>query len=161
MQKKLILVLGALLGSSLPASGQTLSARLDLAQKRSEPRFTQLTASSIDLPLITALLARPPAESPVRRPIALALVDYQKPKPKHPSRVRVELVQTPFIRQGRVPLAQLWGGRLRLDGFAGEMVMKNVLDGPLRSGHSGTMQSRAAAAYGMSLSFRLGRDASL
>jgi hypothetical protein len=73
----------------------------------------------------------------------------------------VELIRTPFIRQARVSLAQLWGGQLRLDGFASVMSMKNVLNGPSNSSHSGTMQPRAAGVYGISLSFRLGRDASL
>ncbi|HEY2931557.1 MAG TPA: hypothetical protein VGK99_07400 [Acidobacteriota bacterium] len=162
MQKQLILVLGALLGSCLPASGQMLSARLDLAQKRSAPRFTLLAASSGDWPLAAVTPVRSRTESSVRLPVAFAVVDYQKPKLKRPSRMlRVELVQTPFIRQGRIPLAQLWGGRLQLNGFASEMVMKNVLDGPLNSVHSGTMQPRAVGVYGVRISFRLGRAASL
>ena len=163
MQKQLILVLGALLGSSLPAVGQTLAARLDLAQKGPSPGLTLLEASSMDFPPTTVrpLSALPPAEAAVRLPRALAVMEYLRPKLKLSSKVRVELVHTPFIRQGRVPLTQLWGGRLRLDGFAGETVMKNVLDGPLNTVHPGMMQPRAAPAYGISLSFRLGRRASL
>jgi hypothetical protein len=160
MQKQLILVLGALLGSCLPAGGQTLSALLDLTQKRSAPGMTLLAASSRDLPLTTVMPARSLAESPVRLPVVLAVVHYRNPNLKRPPRVPVELIQTPFIRQVRVSLVQLWGGRLQLDGFASAMSMKNVLDGPSNSGHPGVMQPRAAGVYGISLSFRLGRDAS-
>jgi hypothetical protein len=161
MQKQLILILGALLGSCLPASGQTLSAPLDFRQERFAPGMTLLAASSRDLPLTNVMPARSLAESPVRLPVVLAVVHYRNPNPKRPSRVPVELIQTPFSRQARVSLVQLWGGRLRLDGFASAMSMQNVLDGSSNSRHSGMMQARAAGAYGISLSFRLGRDASL
>jgi hypothetical protein len=163
MRKQLILVLGALLGGCLPAGGQTLSAPLDLSQKRFAPGpgLTLLAAASSGLPLTTAMPARPVAESPVRLPVVLAVVRYRNPSPKRPSRVPVDLIQTPFIRQARVSLVQLGSGRLRLDGFASAMSMKNVLDGCLSSVHPGMMQPRVAGAYGISLSFRLGRDASL
>jgi hypothetical protein len=161
MQKQFILVLGALLGSCLPAGGQTLSAPMDLTQKQTVPGMTLLAASSRDLPLTPVTRSRSLAESPVRLPVVFAVVQYRNPNLKRPASVKIELIQTPFIRQGRVPLARLWGGRLRLDGFAGETVMKNVLDGPLNSIHPGMMLPRAAAAYGFGLSFRLGRGASL
>jgi hypothetical protein len=162
MKNQLILVLGAILGSCQPAGGQMLSARLDLSQSRSAPGNTLFVAASREWPLGIVTPVRSHAESSVRLPVAFAVVDYQKSKLQRPSRLpRLELIQTPFIRQGRVPLAYLWGGRLRLDAFAGEMVMKNVLDGPLNSVHPGTIRPRAAAAYGISLSFRLGRAASL
>jgi hypothetical protein len=163
MRKQLILVLGALLGGCLPAGGQTLSAPLDLTQQRFAPGpgMTLLAVASSDLPLTTAMPACPVAESPVRLPVVLAVVHYRNPRPNRPSRVPVELMQTPFARQARVPLAQLWGGRLRLDGFASVTSMKNVLDGPSGLGHPGMMQPRAVGVYGISLSFRLGHDASL
>ena len=163
MQRQFILVLGALLGSCLPASGQALSASLDLTtQKRfvPGPGMTLLAASSRYLPLTTVMPARSLDESPVRLPVVFAVVHYKNPSLQRLSRVRVELIQTPFIRQGRVPIAQMWSGRLRLDGFANVVSMKNVLNGPSNSSHSGTMQPRAAGVYGISLSFRLGRDAS-
>lgn len=165
MQKQLILVLGALLGSCLSTGGQTLLAPLDLTQdltqKRSGPGMTLLAASSRDFPLTTVMPASSPAESPVRLPVVLAVVHYRNPNLKRPSRVPVEMTQTPFIRQARISLAQLWGGWLRLDGFASAMSMKNVLYGPLSSGDPGMMQPRTAVVHGISLSFRLGRDASL
>jgi hypothetical protein len=165
MQKQLILVLGALLGSCLPAGGQTLLAPLDLtqdlAQKRSGPGMTLLAASSRDFPLTNVLPARSPAESPARLPVVLAVVHYRNPNLMRPSSVPVEKTQTPFIMHTRISLLPLWGGRLWLDGFASAISMKNLLYGPLSSGDPGRMQPRTAAVYGISLSFRLGRGESL
>ena len=165
MQRQLILVLGALLGSCLPASGQSLSARFDASEKQFGPGLTLLTASSSsrDLPVTNVMPARGPslAVTPARLPVLFAVVNYRKPTLRRPSRMHVELIQTPFMRQGRVPLARLWGGRLRLDGFASETSMRDVLDGPLRSGHFGTMQPRVRAMFGISFSLRFGRAASL
>ena len=159
MQKKHILVLGVLLGSSLPASAQTLTARLDLSQTRPAPGMTLLSASSRELPLKkTTLPARSAAERPFRFPVAFAVVNYRNPELERPVRIPVELNQTPFLRQARVPLLQIGGGRLRLDGIARATSMKEVLDGPLNTVHPGTMQPRDAALYGISLSFRFGRS---
>ena len=165
MQKQLILVLGVLLGSCLHANGQSLTARLDLTQdlmqKRSGPGMTLRAASSRGLPLPTVMPSHSIPESPARLPVVLAVVNYQNSNLNLPPRLRVERTQTPFIRQVRVSLAQLWGGRLRLDGFANEVSMKNLLDGPSSPGHPKLMQPRAARDYGVSISFRFGRDASL
>jgi hypothetical protein len=160
MQKHLILVLGVLLASSLPASAQTLTARLDLSQTRPAPGMTLLAASSRDLPLTANKQASSLAARPRRLPAALAVVEYRNPSLKLSSKVQAEQIQTPFLRQARISLVQMCDGRLRLDGIARAMSMKNVLDGPLILAHSGTMQPRDATLYGISLSFRFGHNAS-
>lgn len=160
MQKRLIVVLGILLASSMPASAQTLTARLDFSQTRPALGMTLLSASSRDLPLTANKQASSLAERPVRFPVAFAVVNYRNPELERPVRFLVDLNQTPFLSQARISLVQMWGGRLRLDGMARALSVKDLLDGPLNSVHPGTMQPRAAAAYGLSISFRLGRDAS-
>ncbi len=160
MQKQLTLVLGVLLGSYLPASAQTHSTQLSLMQERPPPKMTLLAAASSHLPLSASLPTRPLAEHPAHFTTLLAAVlnrggslDRRSP---------IEVYRTPFVRQTRVTVVQLWSGRLQLGGFASRRQMENVLLGllgPNLLGHPGARVPRANKSYGLSLTFRLGRDA--
>jgi hypothetical protein len=79
-------------------------------------------------------------------------------------------VKTLFLTQSTLPLVQLWGGRLRLDGFRSRVHMQNVQLGP--SGGGGLLDfrpprqwypggPRSIGLYGVSLSFHFGRDAQI
>jgi hypothetical protein len=79
-------------------------------------------------------------------------------------------VKTLFLTQSLLPLVQIWGGRLRLDGFISTLHMQNVELGPsaagglqdfrlLRQGYPGG--PRSVDLYGVSLSFHFGRDAQI
>jgi hypothetical protein len=66
---------------------------------------------------------------------------------------------TPFASQVRMPLVELWGGRLQLDGFYREISSENVFRGlPQSSGvwwaTPGNLTPRSATSYGIHLSFR-------
>ena len=74
-------------------------------------------------------------------------------------------VKTLILTQSLLPLAQLWGGRLRLDGFTSTLHMQL---GPSAGGGLQDFRSsrqnyfggpRSVDLYGFSLSFHFGRDA--
>jgi hypothetical protein len=77
-------------------------------------------------------------------------------------------VKTLFLTQSMLPLLQLWGGRLRLDGFTSTLHTQNVQLGPSAAG--GLLDYRpprqnyprgrlSVHLSGISLSFHFGRDA--
>src|SRR6202030_964465 len=77
-------------------------------------------------------------------------------------------VKTLFLTQSLLPLVQLWGGRLRLDGFTSTLHMQNMQLGPSAGGGMQDFRSprqnypggpRSVDLYGFSLSFHFGRDA--
>jgi hypothetical protein len=79
-------------------------------------------------------------------------------------------VKTLFLTQSLLPLVQLWGGRLRLDGFTSTLHMQDVQLGPSAGGglqdfrpprQSYPGGPRSVDLYGISLSFHFGRDAQI
>lgn len=150
MQKRLFLTLGVLLSSCLPAGAQTRLTRLGVLQERPASRTTLLAAATTHFPLTTLPPTPPLAERPARLAALLALMHNRDRSLERLS--PVEVFKTPFVRQMRLPVAPLWGGRLQLDGFASTSRMENVL-GP------GGRVPRANTSYGISLAFRLGRGA--
>ncbi len=163
MQKQLILVLGVLLGSHLPGSAQTRSAQLSLMQERPPPIL--LAAAPSPSSLIAFLPAQPLAERPTRFTVLLAAVFNRHRSLEH--LLPLDVVRTPFVRQTRMDLVQLWAGRLQLGGFASTHHMENLVLGPsdavgplgVRISHPGGWSPRADRSYGLSLTFRLGGDA--
>lgn len=74
----------------------------------------------------------------------------------------VEVFRAPFVKQVRVTVVRLWGGRLQLGGFASTSRTENGLLGFPGSGGSvlpGVRVPRANRSYGLCLTLRLGRDA--
>jgi hypothetical protein len=73
-------------------------------------------------------------------------------------------VKTLFLTQSSLPLVQVWGGRLQLDGFTSRLHTQNVQLGPLVAGRlqrqAYTSGLRSVGLYGLSLSFHFGRDGS-
>jgi hypothetical protein len=78
-------------------------------------------------------------------------------------------VKTLFLTQSSLPLMQVWGGRLRLDGFTSRIQMQNVQLGPSAAGRLQDFRPqrqayssglRSVGLYGLSLSFHFGRDES-
>jgi len=152
-----ILRIGVLLGSCLSAAAQTPTAPVVLIREPSAPLLLLVRVVPAQLPPAPVLPAPPAATTPLRFTVLLAQVD----SPEHglkglPS---VEVTKTAFATESRVPIVQIPGGRLQLDGFTSTYRLNNLLFGPLGLGHPVTIVPRPAWAYGLSLRFRLGRDA--
>jgi hypothetical protein len=78
-------------------------------------------------------------------------------------------VKTLFLTQSSLPLMQVWGGHLRLDGFTSRIHTQNVQLGPSAAGRLQDFRPqrqvyssglRSVGLYGLSLSFHFGRDES-
>ncbi len=165
MHKPLILLLGMVLGSPLPASAQTLA-----------PQILQTTPIVSMVRTVWAPSLAAPFLSPenLRKPVihfshlfagteerGQGLEGLRSLSPMHQ-------VKTLFLTQSMLPLVQLWGGRLRLDGFTSTLQMQNVQLGPSAAGglldfrpsRQGYLGGpRSVGLYGVSVSFHFGRDA--
>jgi hypothetical protein len=149
MQKGLILVLGVLLNSYLPGTAQTPATQVLLMQEGSAPLSTLVRAVPAQSPATTFVPPQGPRKPPAHLIVRLAAA----------YKYDLEVVDTSFVKESRVPVVQLWGGRLHLDAFESELNMGNALLGPSASGHPGVQVPREVVLYGISLRFRLGRDA--
>lgn len=155
MQKWLILWLWLLLGGCLAAAAQAPAAQLLLAQEPSAPLLMFVRVAPAQLPPASVAPA-PQGKALVGLTAVLAL--SKSPDQGLVKRLlSIEVVKTMFATESRVPIAQLPGGRLQLDGFTSTYHMKNLLLGPSGLGHPGIRAPRSARVYGIRLSFRLGR----
>lgn len=77
-------------------------------------------------------------------------------------------MKTLFLTQSRLPLLQLWHGRLHFDGFTSELNTQNIQFGPSGGGglldfhprrESYPCEPRSVYLYGLSLSFHFGQTA--
>jgi hypothetical protein len=161
MYKQFILLLAMVLCSSV-ASAQTLASQGIPAQEHSAPTGTMLR---------TVLFLRPtnPGKStihfsyPVRGSYGRGsgLEDLE-------SLSSMREVKTLFSTRSSLPLAHLWGGRLRLDGFTSTLDMQNVQLGPAGGGNLQDFrlrrqnypgEPRSVTLAGVSLTFHFGRAA--
>jgi hypothetical protein len=163
VHKRLIVLLGVLLGSHVAVVAQTPASQIVLSQARIAPSMTMLRTVSTPFPAASFLLSQDPGRSP-------AQFSYQFTGAYQPDRSLQLLpptdeVRTMFFTQSSLPLLQLWRGRLHLDAFQSTLHMQNAQFGPL--GYRGTQgflsarQSYPAdpSSAGLSLSFRFRRDA--
>jgi hypothetical protein len=161
MQKRLLLTLGLLLSSSLPAGAQAHSAQLSHMQKHAA-QTTLVSTATIHLSE-NSFVPAPSLEQPPSRFAALLSAVHNRDTSLG-LQSTVEVVKTPFVRQVRVTIVQFWGGRLRLDGFESTLRTRNFLLGLSESGgdpafrvpHAGAAAPRAARLYGVSVMFRPG-----
>lgn len=156
MPKWLILLLGVLLSSCLSAAAQTPTTRVVLIQELSAPLLMLARVVPAQLPPAPVPPAQPAGTTLVSLSALLALAETPDQGLKR--LFSVEVVKTMFATESRVPIVQL-PGRLQLDGFARTHRLGNLLLGPSSLGHPGVLVPRSAWAYGISLTFRLGRDA--
>jgi hypothetical protein len=79
-------------------------------------------------------------------------------------------IKTLFVTRSSIPLLNLWSGRLRFDGFSSTSNTQNVQLGPSAAGgledfrpprQTSSSQSRSIDRYGVSLSFHFGRGAQI
>jgi hypothetical protein len=171
MHKRLILLFGLLLGSYVPVTGQTLAPQIVSAPDRIAPIMAIVRTLPAPSLAPSFPLSESPGKSAARSTYVFARAyrdDQGLEGLKSLSQIRE--VKTLFLTQSILPLVQLWGGRLRLDGFTSRVHMQNVQLGP--SGGGGLLDFRPPRQWypggprsiglsGISLSFHFGRDAQI
>ena len=174
MHKRLILLLGLLLGSYNPVTAQTFAPQIVSAQDGIAPIMAIVRTLPVPSPAPSFPLSESPGKSAARCTYAFARA-YRNDQGLEglellKSMSQMHEVKTLFLTQSTLPLVQLWGGRLRLDGFTSRVRMQNVELGP--SGGGGPLDFRSSrqwypgaprsmGLYGISLSFHFGRDAQI
>jgi hypothetical protein len=165
MHKRFILLLSVFLGSRVAA--QPPAPELVPAQELVASIVTAAPA-----PLLAVSFLLPDSGKPAAHFSYLFAGAYQRDQGPEglASLSPMREVKTLFLTQSLLPLVQIWGGRLRLDGFISTLHMQNVELGPsaagglqdsrlLRQGYPGG--PRSVDLYGVSLSFHFGRDAQI
>src|ERR1700730_15113727 len=166
MHKRFILLLGLFLASHVLTAAQRPTPQIVPTQDRIAPIMT--IVPTVRVPLLTAsfLLPDNPGKSAPHFSYLFAgayepnqgLDDPKNLSPMHE-------VKTLILMQSLLPLAQLWDGRMRLDGFTSTL---HVQLGPSAGGRVQDFRSprqsypagpRSVDLYGISLSFHFGRDA--
>jgi hypothetical protein len=165
MRKRLILLLGVLLGSHVLAAAQTPAPQTVPAQERVAPIMTMDRTVPASWLAPSVPLSQSPGKSAAHFSY-LFLRAYERDQSlQNLSPLRD--VRTLFLTQSSLPLVQLWGGRLRLDGFTGRLHMQNVQLGPSaagglldfrppRQGYPGG--PRSVGLYGLNLSLHSASD---
>jgi hypothetical protein len=170
MRKRFILLLGVFLGSRALTAAQTPAPDLVPAQ---ELVASIVTAAPAPLLTVSFLLPEKPGKSTAHFSYLFAgAYEYERDQSLDglASLSPMHEVKTLFLTQSLLPLVQIWGGRLRFDGFISTLHMQNVELGPsaagglqdfrlLRQGYPGG--PRSVDLYGVSLSFHFGRDAQI
>ena len=165
MHKRFFPLLVLFLGNLVPAAAQMPAAQIVPRQDRIAPLVDVVQTAS--LLAVSPLLPDNPDKSSTHSSYRFARAYERDPgleglvetlSPMHE-------VKTLILTQSLMPLVQLWGGRLRLDGFASTLHMQSVQFGPSAAGGLRLPQQNYVAGprsmdlYGVSLSFHFGRDA--
>jgi hypothetical protein len=164
IHKWLIILLGILIGSQVPAAGRVPAPQIVPAQKRVAPVITVFRAES------TRLLA-PSLPLSQDRENSLAHTSLRFPGPYERDHGLERLspivkLKTLILTQSSLPLVQLWDGKLQLDAFQSTLRIQNVQFGAL--GYAGMPDfrlpqqnfpggSRSVHLSGLSLNFHFGR----
>jgi hypothetical protein len=173
MHKWFILLFGVFLGTCVQTLAQTPGAQ----NAHSEERAVPIAIIVQTVPTALLVVPFPPFESPVKSALHLNYVfarTYDRDSLEGLERLvrlsPVREVKTLFLRQSILPLVQVWGGRLRLDGFTSTLDTQNVKLGPSAGGglldyrprrESYPGGPRSVGLCGINLTFHFGRDAQI
>lgn len=170
MQRHFILLLGMLLGCGVSTSAQTFDPEIASAQDRLAETVPIVRTVPTTLLAASFLLPENPGQFAVNFNYPFEEV-YERDQVLESleSLSMMRQVKTSFLTESRLPLVQLWGGRLRLDGFTSTLHMQNVQFGPSAGGlqdsrpprQSYRSGPRSVDLYGVSLSFHFGRNAQI
>jgi hypothetical protein len=166
MHKRFMLLLGLFLGSHVLTAAQRPTPQIVPTQDRIAPIMTIVPTARVPLLTASFLLPDNPGKSAAHFSYLFAgayepnqgLDDLKNLSPMHE-------VKTLILTQSLLPLAQLWGGRMRLDGFTSTLHMQlgPSAGGGVQDFHSPRQSypagPRSVDLYGISLSFHFGRDA--
>jgi len=165
MHNRFILLLGVFLASHVPTGAQTPSPQIVPAQERVAPIATMVRTVLAPFLFPSFPLFEIPGKSAAH--FSYLFVGAYERDQSMESLSQMREAKTLFLAQSSLPLVQLWGGRLWLDGFKSDLNMQNVQLGP--SGAGGLLDyrpwrlgypggPRSVGFYGVNLSFHFGRD---
>jgi len=171
MYKQFILLLGMFLCANVFTAAQTAAPHMVPAQEKIAPISAMLRTVS------GPFSAVPFRQSGNRRKSA-AHSSYSFGRPYGPDHDLQDLesfssmseVKTLFSTRSSLPLVELWGGHLRLDGFTSTLDMQNVQLGPSGGGslqdfrprrQNYPNEPRSVHLDGVSLTFHFGRNAQI
>jgi len=169
MHKRLILLLlGMFLVSYGPTAAQTPAPQIIPAQEWVAQLVTMVRTVPAPFLFPSFPLSQSPGKSTAH--FSYLFVGAYKRDQSLANLLPMREAKTLFLTQSSLPLVQLWGGRLRLDGFKSALNMQNVQLGPSaagglldyrpqRQGYPGG--PRSVGLYGVNLSFHFGRDAQI
>lgn len=164
MRDGFILLLSVFL-SNLVAVAQTSTPQTVPAQELVAPIISRFQTVRVSSPARSFVLSEDPRKSAGHPSYLFDRTSERDQDLENLSRIR--RVKTLFLTQSSLPLFQLWGGRLRLDGFTSRLHMQNVQLGPPADGGLQSLFSprrgypggpRSVRFYGLSVSFPFGRD---
>jgi hypothetical protein len=165
MHKRLIMLLGVFLGSHVPTGAQTPSPQIVPAHVRVAPIVTMVRTVPGPFPFPSFPLSEGPGKSAAH--FSYLFVGAHEHDQSLESLSHMREAKTLFLTQSSLPLVQLWGGRLRLDGFKSNLNMQNMQLGPAAAGglldyrpqrQGYPAGPRSFGFYGANLSFHFGRD---
>jgi len=154
--------------SSLVAAAQTPAPQTLPADERVWPIITRLQTVPVPSPARSFVLSEDPGQSAGHFK-ALLVRAYARDEGRE-NLSPIQRAKTLFLRQSSLPIFQLWGGRLRLEGFTSKLHTPNLQLGPPAVGGPQNLSSAQAAYpggprsvrfYGLSLSFHFGRNAEI
>lgn len=168
MREGLILLLTVVL-SSFVAVAQTPTPQIVPGEERVAPIITGVQTVPVPSTAASFVLSEDPGKSTGHFSYYLFARAYERDQ-RLENLSPIDRVKTLFLTQSSLPLLQLWGGRLHLDGFTNRLHMQNVQIGPSaigglqnrcppQRGYPGG--PRSARFYGLSLSFHFGREAEI
>ena len=166
MYKRFFPLLVLFLGNLVPTAAQMPASQIVPRQDRIAPVDVVSTAPLL---VVSPLLPDNPEKSATHFSYRFARAYERDPSLEGlvKSLLPMHEVKTLILTQSLMPLVQLWGGRLRLDGFASTLHMQSVQFGPSGAGGLRLPQQNYAAGprsmdlYGVSLSLHFGRDAKI
>jgi hypothetical protein len=166
MHKRFFPLLVLLLGNLVPTAAQTPAPQIVPTQDRIAPLVDVVPTAMAPLLVVSPLLPDNPEKSATHSSYRFA-----RPYERDPgleglveSLSPMHEVKTLILTQSLLPLVQLWGGRLRLDGFTSTLHMQSLQFGPSAAGGLRLQQQNYAGGprsmdlYGVSLSFHFGQD---
>jgi hypothetical protein len=158
-----ILVIGLVMGSCLPEDAQTPAEQIFLAQAAPSPMMLLFRASPPNYSSPAVLLTIVLRTKSLGRFTRISTATYE-PERSLENRFSIAVDRTPFVTESSVSVAQVWGGRLQLEGFGSTVGRQYVQFGPSGIGqdfrppsHDQAGVDRSVDLYGLSLRLDFGK----
>jgi hypothetical protein len=163
MRNQLLLVIGLVVGSYLPAEAQTSAKQILLAQRPTGRMMLLFRPSqpNYSSPAVFLTTSLPPKS--LGRFTRMSTATYE-PELSLESRFSIVVNRTPFRTESSMPVTQLWGKRLQVEGFSSTLRRYPQFwssgvghDSGLPSPDQAAAKNRRGDLYGLSLRFEFGK----